>query len=99
MARITQTQIDEIMKLYAQIGTYSGVAEKMGIAASTVSKYVKLNKNQPLYNDDIKITPIENIPIFNICSFSTLTPQEEESFKKWLKEFNINGIHKIGTNG
>ena len=89
MVKITQEQIDEMIKLYNEIGTYSGVAKEMGIAASTVSKYIKLNKSQPTYNEDIKMMPIESIPIYHICSFSTLTPEEEASFKKFLKEFHL----------
>ena len=37
---VTQEMVKEINELYLQIGTYAGVARKIGIAPTTVKKYV-----------------------------------------------------------
>ena len=37
---VTQEMAKEINELYLQIGTYAGVARKIGIAPTTVKKYV-----------------------------------------------------------
>lgn len=37
---VTQEMTKEINELYLQIGTYAGVARKIGIAPTTVKKYV-----------------------------------------------------------
>ena len=37
---VTQEMTKEINELYLQIGTYAGVARKIGIAPTTVKKYI-----------------------------------------------------------
>ena len=39
--RITQEQISKMAELYEELGTYSAVAKKLGVSASSVSKYLK----------------------------------------------------------
>ena len=39
--RITQEQIAKMAELYEELETYSAVAKKLGVSASSVSKYLK----------------------------------------------------------
>ena len=93
-SRITQEQIQEMMRLYAEIGTYSGVAKQMGISASTASRYIKEQKSIKTYDaaalqsdDTSKPKDISQISRESIITFSTLTPEEKESYNAWVKEF------------
>ena len=36
--KITQEIINQMLSLYEELGTYSAVAKKLGVSASTVSK-------------------------------------------------------------
>lgn len=47
MRVITYEQIKEINRLYAELKTYAAVSRAMGIAPSTVKKYVKANYEVP----------------------------------------------------
>ena len=38
--KITQEIINQMLDLYEELGTYSAVAKKLGVSASTVSKYI-----------------------------------------------------------
>lgn len=62
MAKLSQEKIQEIVTQYSIIGTYSGVAKKLGVSPTTVKKYVtqsqtKLSstkkKERVLFNEDI----------------------------------------------
>lgn len=91
--RITPEQIQEMVRLYAEIGTYSGVAKQMGVSASTVSRYVKEQKSIKTYEapaaegDIPQPKPISEISRDSIITFSTLAPEEKESYAAWIKEF------------
>ena len=50
---VTQEMTKEINELYLQIGTYAGVARKIGIAPTTVKKYII-----PGYTSEKKIKKI-----------------------------------------
>lgn len=50
---VTQEMTKEINELYLQIGTYAGVARKIGIAPTTVKKYII-----PGYTSEEKIKKI-----------------------------------------
>lgn len=50
---VTQEMTKEINELYLQIGTYAGVARKIGIAPTTVKKYII-----PGYTSEKKIRKI-----------------------------------------
>ena len=93
MARkITQEQIDEMIRLYNEIGTYSGVAKQLNISATTVSRYIKeaqsIVEELPELPHESAAKPIEQIPFESLLTFSTLTKEEQQSFNTWLKEFN-----------
>lgn len=89
--KITKDQIEQMLTLYEQIGTYSGVAKQMGISASTVSRYVK--EANSITEDLIELPhesaakPIEEIDFGSLFTFSELTKEEKASYNAWLKEF------------
>lgn len=89
--KITQSQIDEMLRLYEKIGTYSGVAKQMGIAATTVSKYIKEQKKtqkfNPYHSSTITPKPIEEIPFESIITFATMTEEEKNSYNELRKVF------------
>lgn len=88
--KITQTQINEMLRLYSEIGTYSGVAKQMNISASTASKYIKAAAQSNIkVNTQTNIIPksITNISLNSVLSFSNLTEEEQISYNAWLKEF------------
>ena len=90
--KITQSQIEQMLTLYEQIGTYSGVAKQMGISAATVSRYIKATQFSPIIKPTITQTitpkPIEQIDFQSLLTFSNLTQEEQNSYDAWLKEFN-----------
>lgn len=89
--KITKDQIEQMLTLYEQIGTYSGVAKQMGISATTVSRYVKEAKSvvEELVElpHESAVKPIEEIDFASLLTFSTLTKEEQASYNAWLKEF------------
>lgn len=90
--RITQEQINEMISLYAELKTYSAVARKMGVTATTVSRYIKENSSIKTYDkaaDDTLQQPkdISQIDRDSILTFSFLTQEEKTSYENWLKEF------------
>lgn len=86
--KITQEQIEQMKALYAQIGTYSGVAKQMGISASTVSRYLKENAAVKSYSEVVLTPkPIEEISLESVINFSFLSEEEQASYENWLKEF------------
>ena len=89
--KITTDQIEQMLTLYEQIGTYSGVAKQMGISATTVSRYIKEAKSVvqelPELPHESAAKPIEEISFESLLTFSTLTQEEQMSYNAWLKEF------------
>lgn len=85
--KITQEQIQQMINLYATIGTYSGVAKQMGISPSTVSRYLKTQPVKSNYETVLAAKPIEEITPEEIKTFATLTEEEQRSFNAWLMEF------------
>ena len=53
MARLSDNKIQEIIDEYKKIGTYSGVAKKVGVSASTVKKYVESAIEKPQIKNEI----------------------------------------------
>lgn len=53
MARLSDEKIKEIINEYKKIGTYSGVAKKVGVSASTVKKYVENAIEKPQVKKEI----------------------------------------------
>ena len=89
--KITQDQVEQMLTLYEEIGTYSGVAKQMGISATTVSRYIKEAKSavQELVElpHECAAKSIEEIDFNSLLTFSTLTKEEQASYNAWLKEF------------
>ena len=92
MARtvVTQEMIKQINELYLKIKTYSGVAREIGIAPSTVKKYIIPNYQS---EDSIKkkIFQKEDIPKLSFEKFKNLNDWGElcflsESEKEEIKE-------------
>lgn len=46
MAKLSQEKIQEIIAQYPIIGTYSGVAKKLGVSPATVKKYITQSQSQ-----------------------------------------------------
>ena len=74
--KITTDIIKQINELYIKLGTYAAVARELGIAASTVKKYVR-EDYRPIAEREIKkFDPIIDMPI----SFSTEIFDNVENF-------------------
>lgn len=95
MARLTQETIDKIFPLYIELGTYSAVAAKLGISASTVSKYVKLQGNQvkpeeiSSYSGPSPISTAQDLTVLPF--FLRLTSEELEEYENFIKELKNRG--------
>lgn len=101
MARVTQDNIIEFNKLYAECHNYSEVARRTGFSASTVRKYVSKNTAAPLVMQEskaIKIFTKDMIPPFstslftglnNFGSLCELTDTEKEEMKELWEELPI----------
>lgn len=86
--KITQTQIEEMVQLYYELKSYAAVARKLGISASTVTKYIKEQASIKKYSKcNIIAKPIDEISTQSILTFSFLTNDEISSYNSWLKEF------------
>lgn len=85
--RITDEQKKEMFCLYKELGSYAAVARKLGISASTVTKYIKERQSIKTYNTSVAAKPIESIALNDILNFSILSDEEKQSYKEWLKEF------------
>lgn len=85
--KIDQNTIAQIPTLYAEIGTYSGVAQRLGISSTTVSRYIKEAQSIKSYSTSMDPLPIEEITSSSLLSFSHLTPEEKQSYNDWIKEF------------
>lgn len=93
MAKLTQEKINEIIKVYNEIGTYSGTASKVGCSPATVKKYVMagaqvqeiLPKNITPFSGKIKdIEDIDFGAVEDIGKLSLLTEEEkEEIYELW----------------
>ena len=69
MARLTEEKIQEIVKEYQVIGTYSGVAKKVGVSPTTVKKYVEQTKPAEPVEKKEKILFNEPIPDASCVSY------------------------------
>lgn len=79
MARLSEEKIQEILKEYPIIGTYSGVAKKVGVSPSTVKRYVEQYKTSEPIEKKEKIFFNEAIPDAS-CVY--IPPPEERG--KWI---------------
>lgn len=86
--RITQEQITKMAELYEELGTYSAVAKKLGVSASSVSKYLKELNSCKSFNTYDGPQPSELPPEKEkIIGFGFLSQIEKDSYDEWLKEF------------
>lgn len=86
--RITQEQIEQMVDLYEELGTYSAVAKKLGISASSVSKYIKEANSCKSFNTYVGPAPSALPPEKEkIIGFGFLSKAELDSYNEWLKEF------------
>ena len=95
---VTQEMVKEINELYLQIGTYAGVARKIGIAPTTVKKYVvphyiAESTIQKKVFDKNKVSKDINFSSFmnkedwgDLC---ILSEQEKEEVKELWKELSM----------
>ena len=94
--KITNEVITEINELYLEIKTYAGVARKVGVAPSTVKKYIIPNY---VSAKDIKIKRfIGEIPeldesmfkgVSNWGDLCVLTEEEKEEMKELWEEMSV----------
>lgn len=87
MLKVTPEIIEQMKELYSQYHTYKGVAQQLGISASTVSKYLKAEysiKQYTVYSGPMPCDfPTDKTAIL---TFSTLSQQEKDSLNKFLEE-------------
>ena len=88
--KITPEIIQQMLKLYEELGTYSAVAKKLGVSATTVSKYIKEQNSFKTYSTYSGPSPMENPPQKElIVGFSFLSHAELDSYNDFLKEFGL----------
>ena len=88
--KITSDVIQQMLELYEELGTYSAVAKKLGVSASTVSKYIKEQKTFKTYSKYEGPLPSELPPEKEIIlGFGTLSQNEQLSYNSFLKEFGL----------
>lgn len=92
MAKLTEEQILLIQATYKEIGTYSGVAKKLGFSPTTVKKYVEVDAPAPVKARavtpfNLKIYPIDMIDFsFSKETWTSLTEKEKEGVKLLQEE-------------
>ena len=88
--KITSEIIQQMLELYEELGTYSAVAKRLGVSATTVSKYIKEQNSFKTYSTYDGPIPSENPPSKElIVSFSFLSTAELNSYNDFLKEFGL----------
>jgi len=95
MRVITQKDIQEINKLYAELRTYAAVARKTGFSPATVKKYV-IKDYVPVNEEDIKRfdrpLPDFDPSIFRVDDWGALcvlTDEEVNEIKELWKEIEV----------
>lgn len=93
---ITPEVAEKINRLYLEIGTYSGVAKKIGCAASTVKKYVIKDfipdEKKNIKKIDIKILPVNKDYFKDLKKLETcglLTQEEKQNIEKLWEELSL----------
>lgn len=99
MTKITNEMIVQINELYKEIKTYSGVARKLGIAATTVKKYVQ---SDYIPKAELQFKPIDVFACRNVIEHYTLpaeafnnpllldlTKEEYEEIQELWKELSV----------
>lgn len=84
MAKISQEKIDEILRLYREIGVYSKVAKQVGCSPATVSRYVKL------YDGSHCGQTNENVSEKNVIHFEgEVVPITQLFNDEYIEKFNL----------
>ena len=95
--RITNEEIKKINELYAQYHNYSKVAREVGVAPTTVKKYIIPNYEVVDESNFIRFT-MDDIPDFDGADFigvdnygdlCVLSDAEKEEIKELWKELSI----------
>ena len=101
MRKIGIQEIEKINELYRKYGTYAAVARELGIAPSTVKKYVStgnVHSASPIKNSDefkpVRLVHLSDLPKFDIDSFEgralgdlcVITDEEMENIKSLWEE-------------
>lgn len=95
MARkVSDADIERMVELYSQIGTYAGVAREVGFSASTVRKYIIAANEQkpPEVKEGNKFDPaaVERVEvskeIFKGGDLLCLTDKERQGIQELWKE-------------
>lgn len=96
MAKKTPEEIKAMVDLYTEIGVYSTVAKRLGVSASTVSKYVKEAKNMELATKPVdnpfnkELTNIKDIPFpTDWQGLLILSSDEWNDLKELQKEITV----------
>lgn len=97
--KIDNTMIIKINELYKAIGTYAGVSRELGIAPSTVKKYVDQNY---ICKKDLKISHVDIVTLkkgiedfvlkineIDISNILKLSEEEKKDIKEMWKELSI----------
>ena len=83
--KVTPALITQMVELYEELGTYSAVARKVDVSASTAAKYIKAAQAVKSINIYSGPQPSTNPPILN--KNFILTEEENKSMLSLLKEF------------
>lgn len=92
MARLSQDKIEEIQRLYSEIGIYSQVAKQVGCSPSTVKKYCTAAEVKPIVKLEFAGAPCEisdiDVTLFleKDISLTTLTHDELAEMERLWKE-------------
>lgn len=92
MARLSQDKIEEIQRLYSEIGIYSQVAKQVGCSPSTVKKYCTVAEAKPVVKLKFAGSPCEisdiNVTLFleKNVNLTTLTHDELVDMERLWKE-------------
>lgn len=84
--KITAKMVETMTWLYAELGTYSGVAREMGIGATTVKKYLNKVDSTKTYASYDGPEPVKYPDQNAIITFSHLTEEEQYNLIEFMKE-------------
>lgn len=95
MTVITQKEIKEINRLYAQFKTYAAVSRATGFSPATVKKYVIKDYVEPVEENFIRFD--RPLPEFDSSMFRgndwgalcVLSPEEEQEIIELWKELDV----------
>lgn len=94
MARLSEEKINEIRRLYSELGIYSQVAKQVGCSPATVKKYVSEDvpviRKEAINKFSDKIIPIEEMDLTpfqgSFLELARVSTQELEEIKQLWEE-------------